>query len=303
MNKNRWWWLLLITTCWTGAGFAMFGTGQDVSHLPAHTPTKPTRIVSTAPSLTEILFALGLENQIVGVTIFSDYPQAATQKPKVGTFWQPNIEAIIAAKPDLVVTLGFSQQRNLANRLKRLGYRTLTIDLQTVTDLFDTIKILGPATATQPEATQLMHSLRRKLDELSALTAAENKPKVLWVVQRQPLRVAGTDTFVNEMIELAGGTNAIGKTVHKYPPVGAEQIYTCGADVIIEPSMNRANSANHYDAALRYWSRFENLPAVRDQRIYVIDGDIVSRLGPRLYEAAETIARCVRPEVFEKSNP
>jgi iron complex transport system substrate-binding protein len=296
---NKWWWLLLIITCWSAAGFAIFDfrQAQDSSDTPL--PTRANRIVSLAPNLTEILFALGLEKEIVRVTLYSDYPPAAAKKPKAGTFWQPNIEAIIAARPDLIVTLGFEQQKNLAERLKRINYNCLTVDIEKVNDLFEVVETIGTATGKQYAANELVTNIRDNLVKLSALVGTEDKVRVLWVVQREPLRVAGRDTFVNEMIELAGGENAIGPTLHKYPPIGAEQVIVCGADVIIEPSMQQKDLTAQQNRALQYWSKFENLPAVTNNRIYVIPGDTVSRLGPRLYEAIETIAGCLRPELFE----
>ena len=207
---------------------------------------------------------------------------------------------MIAAKPDLVITLGFEQQRNLAERLKRIGYDSLTVNIEKVSELFDAIERIGAATGKPYEANALVYNITKKLNDLSALVRAEPKVKVLWVVQREPLRVAGRDTFVNELIELAGGENAIGPTVHKYPPIGAEQVIACGAAVIIEPAMGQEDLAGQRDRALQYWSKFKNVPAVRDRQVYVIDGDTVSRLGPRLYQGAETIARCLRPELFVK---
>ena len=296
---NKWWWLLLIITCWTAAGFAIFDFRQ--AQVSSDTPlsTKADRIVSLAPNLTEILFALDLEEEIVQVTLNSDYPPAAAKKPKAGTFWQPNIEAIIAAKPDLIVTLAFEQQKNLAERLKRINYNCLTMNIEKVNDLFEAIETIGTATGKQNEANELVTNIRKNLDKLSALVGTEEKVRVLWVVQREPLRVAGRDTFVNEMLELAGGENAISSTIYKYPPVGAEQVIACGADVIIEPSMQQKDLAIQQNRALQYWSKFENVPAVANKRIYIIQGDMVSRLSPRLYEGIETIARCLRPELFE----
>jgi len=296
---NKWWWLLLIITCWTATGFAIFDLQQiqDCGDTPL--PTRADRIVSLAPNLTEILFALGLEKEIVRVTLYSDYPPAAAKKPKAGTFWQPNIEAIIAARPDLIVTLGFEQQKNLAERLKRINYNCLTVDIEKVNDLFVVVEIIGEATGKKIEANELVTNIKTNLDKLSALVGTEAKIRVLWVVQREPLRVAGRDTFVNEMIELAGGENAIGPTLHKYPPIGAEQVIVCGADVIIEPLMLQKDLTAQQNRALQYWSKFENVPAVANKRIYVIPGDTVSRLSPRLYEGIETIAQCLRPELFE----
>ena len=296
---NKWWWLLLIITCWTAAGFAIFDLRQRQDCGDTPLPTKADRIVSLAPNLTEILFALGLEKEIVRVTLYSDYPPAAANKPKAGTFWQPNIEAIIAARPDLIVTLGFEQQKNIAERLKRINYNCLTVDIEKVNDFYEAVETIGAATGKQHEANELVTNIRDNLDKLSALVGAETKVRVLWVVQREPLRVAGRDTFVNEMIELAGGENAIGPTLHKYPPIGAEQVIVCGADVIIEPSMQQKDLTAQQNRALQYWNKFKNLPAVANERVYVIPGDTVSRLGPRLYEGTETIARCLRPELFE----
>jgi len=297
---NRWCWLFLGISCWMATGFAVFGSRQDRDRNDTPPPTQVKRIVSMAPSLTEILFALGLDDKIVGVTIYSDYPPAALGKPKVGSFWQPNIEAVVAARPDLVVTLRIEQQRSLAERLQRIGYNSLVVDIEKVNDLFAAIETIGAATDTQRQANELVSSIKNKLEGLSSIVGAGKKVRVLWVVQREPLRVAGRDTFVNEMIELAGGENAIGATVHKYPPIGAEQVIACRPDVIIEPTMTHSNLESQKETAVQYWSRFKNVPAVANERIYVVRSDAVSRLGPRLYEGTEIIARCLRPHLFEK---
>jgi iron complex transport system substrate-binding protein len=142
---------------------------------------------------------------------------------------------------------------------------------------------------------------RSKLGDLSALVKTDSPPKVLWVVQREPLRVAGKDTFVTEMIELAGGQNALSSTIHQYPPIGPEQVIACRPDVIIEPSMLPGQLEGQRKTALKYWSKsqFKNIPAVVNGRIYVIDGDLVSRLGSRFYQGVEKIARCMHPQLFQ----
>jgi iron complex transport system substrate-binding protein len=296
---NKWSWLLLIISCWMAAGVTMFGSRQGRDSSGAPLPDRADRIVSLAPNITEILFAIGLGDKIAGVTLDSDYPPDAAEKPKVGTFWQPDIEAVVAARPDLVITLGFEQQKNLAERLKRIGYNGLTVNIEKVSDLFDAIERIGAATGRQRQANELISRIRTKLQQLATLVVAGPKVRVLWVVQREPLRVAGRDTFVNEMIEMAGGENAIGPTVHKYPPIGSEQVIACNADVIIESAMDREDIENQRDRALRHWSKFKYLPAVSNSRVFVVSGDTVSRLGPRLYEGTETIARCLRPHLFE----
>jgi iron complex transport system substrate-binding protein len=280
-------------------GFALVVPRHDRDSNVAPLPCRADRIVSLAPNLTEILFAIGLDDEIVGVTIDSDYPLKAVEKPKVGTFWQPNIEAVVAAKPNLVITLDFEQQKNLAERLRQIGYQNLMVNIEKVNDLFIAINKIGTATNRRQQATELVNLIKTKLQHLAKLVRAGPKVRVLWVVQREPLRVAGRDTFVNEMIELAGGENAIGSTVHKYPPLGSEQVLASYTGVIIEPTMGSDDIKDQRDRVLQYWSKFKYIPAVASNRVYVIDGDKVSRLGPRLYEGTETIARCLRPEIFK----
>jgi iron complex transport system substrate-binding protein len=280
-------------------GVAIFGSRPDRDNSGVPLPDGAERVVSLAPNITEILFAIGLGDEVAGVTLDSDYPPDATKKPTVGTFWQPDIEAVVAARPSLIITLGFEQQTNLAERLRRIGYNCLTVNIEKVSELFEAIERIGSAAGRQLQAEELISRIRTKLQYLEVLVNAGPKVRVLWVVQREPLRVAGRDTFVNEMIELAGGENAIGPTVHKYPPISSEQVIACNADVIIEPAMGRQDIESQRQVAWQYWSRFQHLSSVENRRIYVIDGDTVSRLGPRLYEGTEAIARCLRPHLFE----
>jgi iron complex transport system substrate-binding protein len=299
---NKWVWLLLTVSCWMAAGFAVCGSRQSQASKDTALPASPNRIVSMAPNLTEILFALGLDEEIVGVSQHSDYPPAAKERPSVGSFWQPNIESVVAAKPDLVITsttTGFDQQKRLAMRLNQMGYNNLTLKLETIAELFEGIRQIGEATGRRQQADEVVSDIRMKLRNLSSLVGTGEKVRVLWVVQREPLRVAGRNTFVNEMIELAGGENAIGPTVQIYPPIGAEQVIAGGAEVIIEPDMGQQDLTAQQESAFRYWGKFENLPAATNKRIYVIPGGAVSRLGPRLYEGIETIAKCLKPHLFE----
>lgn len=294
---TKWWLLLLALALWFVSGYALLRPQEaDAEPGPGDRPG-PDRIVSLAPNLTEILFALGLGEKVVGVTQDSDYPPAAADTPKVGTFWQPSVEAVIATRPDLIVTLAFEQQKDLARRLGRMGYDCLVVDVESVGDLFHAIDAIGQAVDTGAQARELSQSIRAEIRRVRTATAGRRKVKVLWVVQREPLRVAGRDTFINEMIELAGGENAIGSTLYRYPPIGAEEVIATGPEVIIEPAMAQDASESHRQA-LSYWRRFTNVPAVRDERIYIIDGDLVSRLGPRLSVGIETIAKCLRPELF-----
>ncbi|MHC4460661.1 MAG: ABC transporter substrate-binding protein [Planctomycetota bacterium] len=264
-------------------------------------PNKPQRIVSLAPNLTEILFALGLGERIVAVSSDSDHPPVAANKNKVGTFWQPNTEAIIASKPDLVITLRTrtDQQKAVADSLKRLRFKVLTLKMEKITELLTAIQKIGMATDCEQRSGELVKNISNQLNLLQSKVSLTDKVKVLWVVQVEPLRVAGRNTFINELIELAGGENAIGTTIQQYPPISSEELLACGAETIIQSAMGTSDIPGQQQAAEAFWSKFAALPAVKNNRIYVIEPDTTLRLGPRLPQGAETIARCLHPNSFK----
>jgi iron complex transport system substrate-binding protein len=259
-------------------------------------PEKPARIVSLAPNITEILFALGLDEKIVAVSSDSDYPPQAAVKTKTGTFWQPNIEAIIASKPDLVITEHIERQKSIAETLTKLGYPVLNLKIEKIPELFSAIKEIGKASSCNQRAEQLVERMNLRLNELKSKFGSTPKTKVLWVVQLEPLRVVGRNTFVNDLIEIAGGENAIGDTIQYYPPIGTEELFACGAEVIIHSAMDGSDLAQQQKDVESFWAKFTNLPAVQNKRIYVIKADTVLRLGPRLPEGIEIIAGLLHPQ-------
>jgi iron complex transport system substrate-binding protein len=260
----------------------------------------PQRIVSLSPNLTEIVFALGLGDKVVGVSNNCDWPPEAKTKPKVGTFWQPNTEAIIAAKPDLVICESFDQQRTVAETLKRAGLNVFSLRVESIEELFPAISQIGLYADCTDKAKHLAEDIRGRLGQISDRTSSSRKVKVLWIVQPEPVRVAGVKTFINEIIEIAGGKNAISPTKDQYPQVGTEDIISCGAEVIIQSAMGSENIAGQQRAAEESWGKFPNLPAVKNKRIYVIDPDTVLRLGPRLPQGVQTVAKLLHPELFEQ---
>ncbi|TFG49685.1 MAG: hypothetical protein E4H40_02565 [Candidatus Brocadiia bacterium] len=299
---NKWVLFLLLVICWACTGFLIFGGPEQTAPFVKASAERPLRIVSMAPNITEILFALGLDEEIVGVPFYSNYPPAAMTKPLIGTFWQPNIEAIIAANPDIVFAETFPQHRDAAARLQRMGCKCATVSIEKVPELFQAIEEIAHAVGRELQADELVANINADMKKLSDLLRDRKKPRVLWVVQREPLMVAGRDTFINEMIVLAGGENAMGPTINKYPPIGKELVIASSADVIIEASMRPEGLLLQQQTARQYWSGL-NISAANNNRIYVIDGDKVSRLGPRLYEGIETIARCLWPELFSETVP
>jgi iron complex transport system substrate-binding protein len=291
-------WLLSIIVFACLATFTIFSYNHNQDKVYELNSVKPARIISLSPNLTEILFALGLDEKIIAVSSDSDYPPDAASKSKVGTFWQPNTEAIIAARPDLVVCESFDQQMAVAKILRRTGLNVLVLRIESIRELFSAIEKIGQAARCTTAAQQLAADIKNQLDHIRAMSSSTGKVKVLWVVQTEPLRVAGRNTFVNEIVELAGGQNTIGPTIDQYPSVGTEEIIGCGTEVVIQPAMGAENIHKQQIAAEKFWSRFTNLPAVKNKRIYVIDADTTLRLGPRLPQGLQTVAQCLHPELF-----
>ena len=309
MKKLR---ILILATIVVIAGFILIGryknmlnsfdsTNGDFFTSPKAQPNKPQRIISLAPSLTEILFALGLDDKIVGVTLNSDYPPAAHKKTKIGTFWQPDTEAVIAAKPDLVVTLQIEQQKRVADSLNRLGYRVLALKIEKIEELFTAIQKIGAATDCKQRADKLIENINRELNYLKSKYSSTNKPKVLWVIQTEPLRVAGRNTFINEFIELLSGENAIGPTIQRYPPIGTEELLACNAEVIIQSAMGKTDIDKQQQQAEVFWSKWAGIPAVKDNNIYVVNSDTVLRLGPRLPQGVEIVGRYLHPDTSPRT--
>lgn len=282
--------ILLLSVIFSGCS-----KKTEPSHESQADPTG-LRIVSMAPNLTEILFALGVGDEVVGVTKYSTYPPEAKDKTCVGTFWQPDVEAVMALRPTLLVNLWFDQQVPLVSRIERIGCQTLTLQIETVDQLYEAIRAIGQAVDKQSQAQVMVQRLRDKQSAIIARYAGREKPKVLWVIQRYPFRVAGRNTFINGLIEMAGGVNAVGETLMQYPPVNMEEVIGSMPDVIIEPVMDAAQLDEQKASSAEFYQRYAAVPAVRDGRIYIIDGDLVSRLGPRLDEAGELVAGCLWQE-------
>jgi iron complex transport system substrate-binding protein len=262
----------------------------------------PQRIVSLSPNLTEIVFALGLGDRVVGVSNNCDWPVEAKQKPKMGTFWQPNTEAVIAAKPGLVVCESFLQHKEVAETLKRSGINVLSLHMESIEEFYSAILSIGQAAGCQDKAETLAAKIKNDIDQIRTKSSSAKKVKVLWAVQTEPMRVVGVKTFVNEIIEIAGGQNVITPTGDQYPSVGTETILTCGAEVIIQSAMGTEDITKQQETAEKFWNRFANLPAVRDKKVYVIEADTVLRLGPRLPDGITSVAKLLHPELFTQPN-
>ena len=259
------------------------------------------RIITCSPNLTEIAYALDLGDKIIGVASESDWPADANKKPKMGSFWQPNTEAIIAARPDLVICETFLQHKEIAETLKRSGVNVLSLRIESIDELYSAIENIGRAADCNDKAKELVSKIKNEISQIKDKVSKAQKVKVLWAVQTEPLRVVGVKTFLNEIIDIAGGQNVIPPTGDQYPSIGTETIMTCDAEIILQSAMGTEDLRKQQESAEKFWSKFVNIPAVKNKKIYVIPADTVLRLGPRLPDGARMVAKCLHPELFTQT--
>lgn len=259
----------------------------------------PQRIVSLAPSLTEILFALGLEDKIVGVTDFCDYPAGARRKPKVGGYVSPSLEAIVALRPQLVVAVPDVTNRPLLERLSQLGLRVLGYEARGLEEICSTIEAVGQTTGAQAQAHRLVAQMRGRMERVRELTRRARRVRVLFVFAYDPFVVAGGGTFYDELIRLAGGVNVAGDSRARYPKYSLEEILRRDPEIIFLPGRHGAGPdlLPARDSA-QPWQRWPGLSAVRRGRIYAVNDTALIRPGARIVQGLERLARLLHPELF-----
>ncbi len=264
----------------------------------------PQRIVSLAPSNTEILYALGLEDRIVGVTDYCNYPPETSDKPKVGGYSTINIEKVLAANPDLIFA-ATGNTEDVVNRLRMIGMTVVTLNPLTVDDVLRDTELAGTATGQEEQARTCVEELQARIVAVTDKTEAqEEKPSVAHVVWYDPIWVSGNGTFQNEVITMAGGTNALG-SVEGWGIVGLEEFITTNPEYIIVSSGTGMGDEGR-DVVYDYFMnepRMQRLDAVRDGHVYVVDADIISRGSPRIVDALEEVAAILHPDLFETGTP
>jgi iron complex transport system substrate-binding protein len=247
------------------------------------------RIVSITPSTTEIACALGLQDDIVGVSTFCDYPPEIGSKEKVGSFSDPNIEKIVLLKPDLVLATGL-EQAQAVEKLRKLGIKVISVDPDDFEGLFASIEAIGKACGKDKEAASLTDDMRRSLASLKAKVGKIGKagrPKVYLEIWHDPIMTAGKGSFIDEMISLAGGVNIASDTGRPFSQFSAELVVERDPDVIVLGYMASGVSAARSVGSRLGWG---GIMAVRNGRVYDdIDPDILFRPGPRLIYGLEAL--------------
>jgi iron complex transport system substrate-binding protein len=265
---------------------------DDLGRLVAINGT-PQRIVSLAPSNTEILFALGLGDKVVGVTNYCDYPPEALNKTKVGEYANPDIEKIVALNPDLVL-VAYGTPMDVINNLVGLGLTVYGIKTTDLDDLLNDIRRVGEITDKEVQAQALTSEMASKIEAIADATGElEQRPGVFYIVWNDPLWTAGSGTFIHELIEKAGGVN-ICQNITGYATISIEEVVARDPEIIITSSWPGV-----YEWAMNS-TELEVTAARQSGSVYTCDDDLVQRPGPRLVEGLEWFAYFIHPEIFEE---
>ena len=259
----------------------------------------PQRIISLAPSNTEILFALGLADRVVAVTDFCNYPTEAEAKPGIGGFSTPNIEEIVALAPDLLLATSIHEKKVIP-QLEDKGLIVLALNPKTLDEVLEAIVLVGKTAGAEAEASALAAEMRQRIRAVTDKTAGlsmEQRPKTFYVLWHDPLMTAGAGTLQDELIQKAGGINIAGELT-RYADIGLEVVLAADPEVIIAGAGHGSGESLTFQFAQNE-SRLKDVAARRDNRVYAIDSDLAGRPGPRIVDALEQFAKFIHPELFK----
>ena len=258
----------------------------------------PQRIISLAPSNTEIIYAFGLEDRLVGVTDYCNYPPEAAEKPSVGGFSTTNIEEVVALAPDLILATSIHESE-IIPELENKGLTVVALAPKTFDEVLDAIELAGRATGQVEKAGEILKGMRDRInavtEKLQGLTDDE-RPRVFYLTWHDPLMTSGGDTLINEFIELAGGRNMFSE-ISGAEAVDLEVLVAREPQVLIAGTGMGTGEEQGLEF-LHTESRLAGTEAVRNGRIYGIHMDFTGRAGPRIVDGLELFAKCIHPEIF-----
>lgn len=263
---------------------------------------EPARLISVSPSHTEILFALGLGERVVGVTKYCNYPAEAQSREIIGGFSDPNLEKIVAMKPDLVLATTDKHQ-NLIQGLDNAGVPVLAFSPNNIDEILKTIMLIGQATGSVGQAEVLTASLKERTDAVIAKVKnipEDKRPRVYYELYYAPLMSVGPGSLMGELIEKAGGKNVAGDAKEVYPQLSEELIISRNPQVMLNTYTHGIQSVNTIEQ-IAHRQGWEDLSFIKSGRIYTLNADLTDRSGPRVAEALESIAQVLYPELFGKT--
>ncbi len=252
------------------------------------------RIVSLAPSVTETLFALGAGPDVVGVSQYCDYPAQVRDLPRVGSFLTPNLEAIIALRPTLVVGLELSSDVRQIRALKSMGYPVLMVSDDTLQQIETSIETVGARIDRQPQAHRLVAKIQAQIAAVQQRLANVKPQRVLMLVGHQPIVAVGAGTYLDELMRIARADNIAAAAGQQWPQLSMEYIIAMRPEVVLDGSMGSDPSSSS-----DFWEKYPAIPAVRDHRVFGYAQDPILHAGPRVGQSLEIIARMIHPEAWQ----
>jgi iron complex transport system substrate-binding protein len=300
--------IVLVALLLVVAGVVYFGGRVTRESKPtkadqtSSTPAKVSmRIVSTAPSITETLFALGLGDRVVGVTRFCTYPPKAKKITKIGGYIDPNFEEIVRLKPDLVIAS--AERTDVINALEGMNIEVMPISQRNVQSILDTISRIGQVCGVPEKTKALLGDINRRMDAVREKVSNLNRPRVLMSVGMggQPFDkvfVAGEHSLYSDIVELAGGVNVYKGGIQDMPALSTEGVIDLNPDVIIDMVPSTGSMAASAGTVLKQWQRLKLVDAVKNNRVHVLTSDYVVIPGPRFIDALEDVAKILHPEKF-----
>jgi iron complex transport system substrate-binding protein len=254
----------------------------------------PMRIVSLAPSVTETLFALGAGPEVVGVSQYCDYPPQVRDLPRVGSFLTPNLEAIIALRPTLVVGLELSSDVRQIRALNSMGYPVLLVSDDSLQQIETSIERVGARTNREDQARRLVAQIKSQIGAVQERLANVKPLRALMLVGHQPIVAVGSGTYLDELMRIARADNIAAASGEQWPHLSMEFIIAMRPEVILDGAMG-SDAASSND----FWEKYSTIPAVRDHRVEGYAEDPMLHAGPRVGQSLEIIARKIHPEVWQ----
>jgi iron complex transport system substrate-binding protein len=272
----------------------------------------PQRIISLAPSCTQILFAIGVGDKVVGVTTYDDYPYnfsawiAAGNMTSIGGYSTPDMEAIAMLHPNLIVSDNINDA--ILPNMRSLGYKVLVINPNSINGIYKDISLIGRATGAEPQATTLIDNISSSINAITAKIAAANITvplKVYYEIWSDPLMSAGSTSWVSDVIAKAGGANIFANETQQYPAVSSETVVQLNPDVILLPtSPGGSGGMAFYGSIAQVEARpgWNSISAVQNNRVDAIDEELFAEPGPRVADQVLAVATCLYPQLFNSTS-
>ena len=292
--------LIFFLCLFAGTGISHGKTLTDATGRAVQIPKGPLRVVSLAPSLTEIVYALDMGDRLCGVTRYSDYPKKAQKLPRVGSYIKLELERIVRLKPDICLAVKDGNPPKTIERIRNFGIPVFVVNPEGIETILSSILAIGKAIGAEEKAKSVTSTMARRLAAIDeTIRHAPSRPKLFFQIGISPIVSVGRGTFLDEMIHRAGAENAV-QSQTPYPRFSTEQVLALAPEMIIITSMARDDI---FSEVKKTWESWPSLPAVQKKAIHLVNSDILDRPTPRVVDGLEMLAKLIHPTLFEKAVP